>query len=135
MAGLKITLDAALRARDVSRPSAAQEAEAERALPDRLASRRSAPGPQAAAGDGDGPQPRIGTGPRPATRYSDTPPRPGPRQDAAGTRDPVRPAADPEDGAVTARDNLPEHQARVRRRHRLGGSAGHGSGGSSPDFS
>jgi hypothetical protein len=43
MAGLKVTLDAALRARDVSRPTAAQEAEAERALPDRLAVRRPSP--------------------------------------------------------------------------------------------
>jgi hypothetical protein len=40
MAGLKVTLDAALRARDVSRPTAAQESEAELALPDRLAVRR-----------------------------------------------------------------------------------------------
>jgi hypothetical protein len=43
MAGLKVTLDAALRARDVSRPTASQEADAERALPDRLAVRRPSP--------------------------------------------------------------------------------------------
>jgi hypothetical protein len=42
MAGMKITLDAALRARDVSRPTPGQEALAEQALPERLASRRAA---------------------------------------------------------------------------------------------
>jgi hypothetical protein len=54
VAGLKVTVDAALRARDVSRPTAAQQADAERALPDRLAARRTPPpesGQPPASGD------------------------------------------------------------------------------------
>ena len=46
MAGLKVTLDAALRARDVSRPTPGQEAAAELALPEKLAGHRSPPEPQ-----------------------------------------------------------------------------------------
>jgi len=44
MAGLKVTLDAAMRARDVSRPTATQESDAELALPERLAARRAPAG-------------------------------------------------------------------------------------------
>jgi hypothetical protein len=74
MAGLKVTLDAAMRARDVSRPTAAQESDAELALPDRLAARRppaSNPLPEPGRrqpGPGPGPGPQA----RPPRR---TPPR------------------------------------------------------------
>ena len=40
MAGLKVTLDAAMRARDVSEPTAAQYAQAELDLPDTLSLHR-----------------------------------------------------------------------------------------------
>ncbi len=90
MAGLKVTLDAALRARDVSRLAPGQEALAEQALPERLASRRSGPEPQAApaavsqppgnrsgrpsAGTGSGRDRAVRPGPRPDVMIAPTPP-------------------------------------------------------------
>jgi hypothetical protein len=44
MAGMKVTLDAALRARDVSRPSGADEEQAELDWPTRRSTRRRPPG-------------------------------------------------------------------------------------------
>lgn len=131
---MKVTLDAALRARDVSRPAPGQEALAERALPERLASHRSGAEPQPAAGgqlpDGPGHRPGPAPGPprprrpsRPATR----------RDDRAG-------AADAPPPAERADYERQDGGARVRRRSRFSprpgqGSADQGRGGSSPDFS
>ncbi len=152
MAGLKVTLDAALRARDVSRPTAAQEAAAERALPGRLAWRveaadHAAESPesltasqQARRGPGRRP-PRPGGGKfgdrRPRDRRADVPWTDGTADDAA--RDPGESA-----GAPGARDREagesagppPGGRPRTRRRYRLGRLAGlggpEGSAGHSP---
>jgi hypothetical protein len=126
MAGLKVTLNAAMRARDVSRPTAAQESDAELALPDRLAARRPPmssplpePGPEQPPRDKPAP-------PRPA------PPRPAPpRLRRAPGRRPFRPggaAADtPQEDNTAAPDSpdlqtpdAPDRHPRMRRRNRLG---------------
>jgi hypothetical protein len=137
MAGMKVTVDAALRARDVSRPTPAQEALAEQALPERLASRRSGPEPQAAPAAVSQPPDNRSGRPRPV---------PGP----ARPRRPTRPATgrdDRADGAdaaappaARAEDEAQDLRLRVRRRARLARPSGQGSpdqgrGGSSPDFS
>jgi ribonuclease E len=64
MAGLKVTLDAAMRARDVSEPTAAQNAQAEIDLPDTLSLHREVPAPRQPA-DRPGQQ---ASRPRPAPR-------------------------------------------------------------------
>jgi hypothetical protein len=131
MAGMKVTLDAALRARDVSRPTPGQEAQAERELPERLAGRRPGPTPPETPGS----QPVDGTASKPR------PPRP--------TRPPGTPAgrADtPAAATVEQPSGRPRpHPPRARRRSRLQHRAGpgdvpadgayDGSGGSSPDCS
>jgi len=160
MAAMKITLDAALRARDVSRPTPAQEALAELSLADLPARPRqqveqeARPDQPAAAGRGARQQGR-----RPGRRAG----RPGPalpvRGPGAAPNQPGQPSAGKnsadkdtaqEDRARedTAGQNAaiqnarPHAQAgrkrarpRVRRRYGLGQHPDQGSGGSSPELS
>lgn len=65
MAGLKVTLDAAMRARDVSEPSAAHERQAELELPAIVSMRPAVPAPRRPAGPpgGSGSRPRPMPGP------------------------------------------------------------------------
>ena len=129
---MKVTLDAALRARDVSRPTPGQEAQAEHELPERLAGRRPGPTPPETAGgqlpDGHGQQ------------ISPAPPGPAARYRGRTRGHPGR-----RDSGAQAPGNPRPHPPRVRRRSRLQRIAGpgdvpadgayDGSGGSSPDCS
>lgn len=126
MPGMRISLDAAMRARDISQPDAADRAKAE-ALADagwssgsdgaRSSDRRSPPardGPEVLTASGAG-----GV----SSEAGDAPRRPGA---APRPRDPRKQAAEP----VPARQG----NRRVRRRSRLAGH-GQGSAGSSPESS
>jgi hypothetical protein len=135
MAGLKVTLDAALRARDVSRPTPADEETAERALPEQLAMRRrpgGAPDAQGAAADSRPPRPG-GRVPQPDPGR---PPKPGPPGQGKDDRGQDHGGTGGDGGKrPEQQDNAQTRQPRTRRRQRLGRLADHGSGGSSPDFS
>lgn len=129
MAGLKVTLDAALRARDVSRPGPVHEEAAARALPEQLAVRRrpaESPGarPYAAVSQPPVPPPRS---PQPVTAQS---PKPAPA--SRGQEGGAMPGGSPRPEQP---DKPQPRRPRTRRRRRLGRLADHGSGGSSPDFS
>src|SRR5215469_4368986 len=140
MAGMKISVDAAMRARDVSRPSAAQEAEAELSSPpgrpraDRPSDRISSAG----AEQGRSPSPRP-EGDREADQR--TQPGSGQRRRGPGWRRPAgRPTAAPDPaprasplGQAKASDHKtsdhsqdrsepgrPRRLGRPRRRSRLG---------------
>jgi hypothetical protein len=134
MAGLKVTLDAAMRARDVSEPSAAQEAQAELDLPAVVSVRRAVPAPRPPAGppadNGSRPRPIPGPGRQPR------PHQPASRDEQAGPdqQPGFRPRGPQPDGS--ARDE-PESsvQPRMRRRSRLARTADQGSGDRGPDFS
>ena len=127
MPGMRISLDAAMRARDISQPDAADRAEAE-ALADagwspgsdgaRSSDRRNPAGPR------DGPEVLTASGAGAVgSEAGDAPRRP---EAAPRPRDPRKQAAEP----VPARQG----NRRVRRRSRLAGH-GQGSAGSSPESS
>jgi hypothetical protein len=153
MAGLKVTLDAAMRARDVSEPSAAQERQAELDLPAIVSVRREVPAIVSVRREVPAPRQPVrppadnGSRPRPVPGPGR---QPGPRQlasrgeQAGPDRQPgFRPRGPQPDGPAED-ETEPPVQPRMRRRSRLvritdqcsGGSwPDQCSGGSWPDFS
>ena len=152
MPGMKITLNTAMRVRDVSRPSPQHEDNARAKAAEWPASRaRPAPGPPAARGRkggaaaprpwrpgtdrGETPTSRTGGGPRkgqgrpapPAPQGTDQRPAPVPRDPAQPPREaapaPRRPPALPP-GRDEASGPVPVRGKRVRRRRRRGQPGG-----------